>query len=75
MEELRDKSVLLTAYLEYLLLHYYPANNNGTPSVRIITPTHPRQRGAQLSVMFSVPVEKVYAELKKRGCVVRRSAM
>ena len=38
--------------------------------VNIITPEDPEQRGAQLSVTFSVNVNKVHQELEKRGVVV-----
>ena len=74
MKELRKKSVLLTGYLEFLLSTYFPERPDGSPGeqpfVRIITPSDPEQRGCQLSVMFSVPISKVFTELKKRAVVV-----
>ena len=75
MTDIRRKSVLLTGYLEKLLLTRYPVPGEGEetgsrPYVRIITPANTEERGAQLSVMFSVPIIKVYKELKKRGVVV-----
>ena len=85
MEELRAKSLLLTAYLELLLKHYYPkpasqnskntngvAGNHDAPYVEIITPADPAQRGCQLSAVFSVPVTEVFQALQRRGVVVRR---
>ena len=36
-----------------------------------LTPTDPYQRGAQLSIKFSRDVEKMFAEIEKRGVVVR----
>lgn len=47
-------------------------NNNPDiiPSVEIITPSDPEQRGAQLSLIFSVPLSAVQEELQKRGVVV-----
>ncbi|XP_001630669.3 kynureninase isoform X2 [Nematostella vectensis] len=74
VKEIRAKGDLLTAYLELLLLHYFsPSNditkNGKTPHVSIITPTDPKDRGCQLSVKFSVPVDKVFEELCKRGFV------
>ncbi|XP_076871823.1 kynureninase [Brachyhypopomus gauderio] len=69
MRDLRRKSVLLTGYLEYLLLHYYSQNRSDPtrPVVRIITPRDPAQRGCQLSLSFSTPVRAVFKELEKRG--------
>ena len=37
---------------------------------RVITPSDPDQRGAQLSVFFGVDIAKVFKELTKRGVVV-----
>ena len=44
MDVLRQKSVQLTAYLEYLI------NNLDHPDVEIISPKDPAQRGCQLSI-------------------------
>ncbi|XP_056315285.1 kynureninase [Danio aesculapii] len=69
MKDLRSKSVLLTGYLEFLIRHYYsrdPSDPN-RPSVHIITPSDPQQRGCQLSLSFSSPIRAVFEELEKRG--------
>lgn len=82
MRELRAKSLLLTGYLEVLILKKYGQQNkspqqngqNGEDwqhvSVEIVTPSDPTQRGAQLSLSFSVPIIHVFEELCKRGVVV-----
>lgn len=78
MAELRQKSKLLTAYTEHLLLSRLgqPASQqsiSGTtssPHVRIITPSDPEQRGSQLSIWFAVRVDLVYQELARRGVVL-----
>ena len=44
MDALRQKSIQLTAYLEYLI------NNLDHPDVEIISPKDPAQRGCQLSI-------------------------
>ena len=41
-----------------------------TPQVKIMTPADPEERGAQLSIKFSVPIDRVFTELTKRGVVV-----
>jgi kynureninase len=77
MSELRAKSKLLTAYLEYLLTLEFPkpldlgdsAKDAGT-YVDILTPSDPEQRGAQLSVQFSLPIQRVFTELVKCGVVL-----
>ena len=38
----------------------------------IITPSAPEERGAQLSIKFSIPIAKVSKELQKRGVAVSR---
>ena len=79
MTELREKSKLLTTYMEYLLLmrHGQPTDQNPSsatsknrPYLKIITPADPEQRGSQLSVWFSVHVGLVFRELTLRGVVV-----
>ncbi|XP_070786814.1 kynureninase [Enoplosus armatus] len=69
MQALRRKSLLLTGYLEYLIQHYYTQDPTQPhkPHVRIITPSDPQQRGCQLSLSFSVHIQKVFQELEKRG--------
>ncbi|KAJ8351574.1 hypothetical protein SKAU_G00230500 [Synaphobranchus kaupii] len=69
MQALRQKSKLLTGYLEYLLKHYYTQDEArpDKPYVRIITPSDPEERGCQLSLSFSVPVDTIFNELEKRG--------
>ncbi|XP_008298563.1 kynureninase [Stegastes partitus] len=69
MQALRRKSLLLTGYLEFLIQHYYsedPARPH-KPYVHIMTPSDPQQRGCQLSLSFSIPISRVFAELEKRG--------
>ncbi|APA12791.1 hypothetical protein SS1G_08223 [Sclerotinia sclerotiorum 1980 UF-70] len=50
MEEISQKTLHLTAYLEHLLLTSNPSNTN--PAFRIITPSDPSARGTQLSVLL-----------------------
>ncbi|XP_029461267.1 kynureninase isoform X2 [Rhinatrema bivittatum] len=71
MKALREKSVLLTGYLEYLIKYYYTEDkaNLEKPFVNIITPCNIEERGCQLSLNFSLPIKAVYKELKKKGVV------
>ncbi|XP_006768721.1 PREDICTED: kynureninase [Myotis davidii] len=71
MKALRRKSVLLTGYLEYLIKHYYGKEKaeTKTPVVNIITPSCIEERGCQLTLTFSVPMQSIYQELEKRGVV------
>lgn len=75
MEKLRQKSLLLTGYLEWLIHKHFkqgPAERNGNAvTCNIITPSDPSQRGCQLSLLFSVDLHRVYSELQKLGVVVR----
>ena len=72
MTALRKKSLLLTGYLELLLLYYFPRDGatDKRPSVEVLTPSDPRQRGCQLSLSFSMDMNQVFDGLKKRGVVV-----
>ncbi|ORY80458.1 pyridoxal phosphate-dependent transferase [Protomyces lactucae-debilis] len=54
MQAIRDKSVLLTGFMEHLLRADPAFERAGSrPSFKIITPRDPAARGAQLSVLFS----------------------
>lgn len=68
MEVLRAKSLLLTGYLEYLLV------TELADHCKIFTPSDPAQRGAQLSVMFKVDLDETLKKLGERGvmCDIRR---
>lgn len=72
MEELRQTSVVLTGYLELLLKQIYSKDvvDINQPHVEFITPSDINQRGAQLSIMFSVAAQDIQSELQKRGVVV-----
>ncbi|KAI1616984.1 putative kynureninase [Exophiala viscosa] len=66
MEELRKKSLKLTAYLQYLLL-----KDGAEQKFRIITPLDPSKRGAQLCLLLEPGLlDCVSSELQKAGIVV-----
>ncbi|KAI9014852.1 pyridoxal phosphate-dependent transferase [Gaertneriomyces semiglobifer] len=62
-EDLRAKSVLLTGYLEVLLM--------GVQGFKILTPSESHQRGCQLSLLFDGGLMlPVFEELQRAGIVV-----
>lgn len=63
MERLREKSQLLTGYLE-MLLERVDANK-----MKIITPKNPKERGCQLSVLLNVDLDQVMKEFQNRGII------
>jgi kynureninase len=66
---LREKSRRLTAYLEDLLLR--GMSERATSLFRILTPSDPNARGAQLSLLLADGLlEPVMAELERRGVIV-----
>mgnify|MGYP002621311740 CR=1 FL=1 len=66
--KLREKSILLTGFLEELL---DSMSEEDKALFRIITPRDPKQRGAQLSLMLKPGLlETVMRELEARGIVV-----
>lgn len=77
MKDLVAKSRMLTGYLELLINRTYKRRAgevaDGNPDhirVEILTPSDPQQRGAQLSLAFSIDLIQVINELTKRGVVV-----
>ena len=63
MDALRQKSVQLTAYLEYLI------NNLDHPEVEIISPKDPAQRGCQLSIRVKNTDQTLHKRLTKNHVI------
>lgn len=66
IRELRNKSLQLTAYLEYLLM------NLPGQRIELITPHDPAARGSQLSLRLRVPMDRarhIHEQLQKQGVV------
>ncbi len=64
MAALRQKSELLTAYLEYLL-----DQQQGQRAVRLITPQNPAQRGCQMSFYVAEKGKELHENLSANGVV------
>ncbi len=62
--ELRNKSLELTTYLEFLL-HQLPNIN-----FEIITPAEPERRGAQLSLYFKERSKEIHQKMIESGIIV-----
>lgn len=65
MGALRKKSILLTGYLEFLLTQIENHNNHFS----ILTPSHPEERGCQLSIFMKRNGKKVFDEMTKAGVI------
>jgi kynureninase len=65
MEAIRQKSVLLTGYLEFLI---DDLNKNGS-TLQLITPRNPTQRGAQLSLLTGPEGKQLFEHLARQGVV------
>lgn len=77
MHELRSKSLVLTAYMEYLFQEILNnVERQQSPPFSIMTPRDPGQRGAQLSIRFqdAATLESVAQTLQSKGfiCDVRK---
>ncbi|VDK50390.1 unnamed protein product [Taenia asiatica] len=66
MIPIRKKSIMLTNYLQSLLLNSPIAKSSG---LEVITPSDPLSRGSQLSIKVNVDVEELYDRLIKRGVI------
>ncbi len=64
MKALRNKSILLTGYLEFLLAEL---NNK---KIKIITPNLQLERGCQLSILIEEGDKSIYNKLIEQGIVV-----
>jgi len=66
MAALRKKSVRLTGYLEFLLKKIHTK----FPFFEIITPSDPKQRGCQLSLLFHKRGHELFKKLTANGIIV-----
>jgi kynureninase len=67
MDDLRQRSLRLTGYLEARLLQY----DGSDPPYKIITPSNPAERGAQLSVLLNPGLlDSVQKVIEEQGVVV-----
>jgi kynureninase len=62
MENLRNKSLQLTGYLEFLIRRL-------DINCEVISPADPEQRGAQLSLFFKEDARKIHAEIIAKGVI------
>ena len=60
MEALREKSIQLTGYMEYLI------NKLNNPEIEIITPKDPNQRGCQLSIRVKNTDKTLHKKLTQK---------
>ena len=69
IDKLREKQILLTGYLEYLLY-----SNIDRSRFEIVTPSNPGDRGSMLSIRIFNDLEKINKELQRHGvvCDMRR---
>jgi kynureninase len=65
IDRLREKSVHLTAYLEYLLKKADPEGK----LFKIITPSDPQQRGCQLSLLMLHDGRSIFDHLSSNGVI------
>ncbi len=71
VETLREKSLKLTGFLEYLLEEHCRkgAAHGHAPPVEIVTPREPAQRGCQLSLLVHTQAEERRQRLKEAGII------
>ena len=63
IQALREKSVNLTGYMEFLLRKITPL------PCEIITPSEPARRGCQISMLFAEKGREVFDALTNRGII------
>lgn len=67
MDNLRAKSLVLTAYLEYVINEVSASSNQA--SFEIITPSNPDERGCQLSMLAHGSGKKLFDALTQQGVI------
>lgn len=71
MADIRKKSLQLTGYLEHLLLTYPLDSLPNEKLFTIITPSNPRERGAQLSLRLRPGLmDSVLESLEEHGVII-----
>jgi kynureninase len=65
IKNLREKSLLLTGYLTFLLNQI----GNSNASFSVITPDDPKQRGCQLSILMHQNGKSVFQKLTRAGII------
>lgn len=80
IDRLQEKQHLLTGYLEYLLRKNFYETPDGeakVPLIEILTPSNPRRRGCQISLMTLTPIYELESILKEKGimCDVRKPSV
>jgi kynureninase len=65
INKLRQKSILLTGYLEFLLKQVDPESKH----IQILTPSNAKERGCQLSIFTKQNGKKIFSKLVKAGVV------
>merc|ERR1711898_61565 len=65
MVALRRKSILLTRYLERLIM----SSSSLKDCVRVISPKKLQYRGSQLSLVFNMPMMKIHDFITTQGIV------
>jgi kynureninase len=68
IEKLREKSILLTDYLAFVL--NYAQTHNPKIRFKLITPSSSKQRGAQLSILVSENGKSLFDYITQKGAIV-----
>ena len=67
MEQLRDKSLKLTGYLQYLLEQAPRKDQSASDRYRLITPRDIESRGCQLSILVAQRPKELFGKLEAAG--------
>jgi kynureninase len=69
MKALREKSMLLTGYLQYLIDQFSDEAAGRRTRYTVVTPRDPEQRGCQLSILAHEHPRELHRELEAAGVV------